>query len=230
MAITLSSITEKDSASVDRKVSAELDSADSTYQPAGVIYSHKVAVAQDRAATVLAAQPGFLGLAIRQDTIATIAEANDKAAPPRLDANGAMRVYLNGALDADIDSVYARPYSPGATPWSYRKRFTTTAGEVVVSAPGAGFRLVITNCRISCRGTTAGTISVFEDTDGGGDLDTSEKAVADDDFAPTAAMPTGSKSGPLHVVFTENKGLYVISSAGISFTLMVDGFVEAMPA
>jgi hypothetical protein len=75
----------------------------------------------------------------------------------------------------------------------------------------------------------AGQISVFQDTDGDGSYDAGEPLVADDDYAPTALVPTGSKSGPLHIVFAENKACYVKTATAILFTLMLDYLTEPMP-
>lgn len=183
-----------------------------------------------RSATPGASQAGIVPMAVRADTLSALAEANGEASPLKVDANGALYAMQAGALSAAIDSIFVRPYSPGATYGKYTKRFTTTAGEIAIAAPGTGFRVVVTNCRVSCRGTTAGQITVFEDTNANGAFDTStEWCIVDDDYAPTAALPTGSKSGPIYFQLAENKRLYVLSSAAISFTLMMEYFVEAMP-
>lgn len=118
---------------------------------------------------------------------------------------------------------YASQFPPGATPFGVYKRYTGVADEALVT-PAEGNHLVVTNCRISTRATTAGQITVYFDADGDDDFDSGEVLVADDNFVPSATSTPGSKSGPIYVIGGGDKPLRVLTSAGINFTLMIEGF------
>lgn len=173
---------------------------------------------------------GVALLAVRDDELSPLAEAEGKYAPLRMDADGALHTLQSGAMSSAYDSVQTMPVPGIANALHTNKRYTSAATGDAIWTPTSGSSLVVTNCRITTYGTTAGTIIVWISTSGSADTTFStgtDKAIFDGEFVPSATSKPGVIMANLLIPGTVDYPVRVTSVGDIDFTVHLEGYEVA---
>lgn len=185
-----------------------------------------VAALQARSSTVGATQNGIVALAVRDDALSTLAEAEGEGAPFMVDEFGRLWTVRGDAITASVDNIAIK--GPTA---QVKKSYNTTAQQTGtdVWSPASGKKIRVTDLIIGTYGTTAARLILFFSANADTTFtEGTDEALFKGSFAPSATVKPGAvvHFSPPFECATDDYELHITTDAALSVDIVVIGYEE----